>query len=226
MSELQRNFSFRVPFGLIAKSYKPKFALAHQSDSPDSKMKSPFMAFRRLSVSVIWLFLVPSAHVIASTTEIPDLPEADWIDEDDIKVVPAPVQHAPWADGSDTVRLVESPTSAVDEFEVDAEEVAGEVARLRAQVDGDDAGGDADSRPRAEPEPVEVADGEEPSPERDLAKAWSATESSAMETGDDLGSLFKELRVEVHYRQFREKQSHINIAANNTGRSHKLIVIK
>lgn len=137
---------------------------------------------------------------VAEPEDIPDLPEADWIDEDDVKVVPAPVQHAPWADGSDTVRLVESPVAETDDFEVDAEEVAGEVARMRA---GDQAAPPDADPPAADPPPADppASDpepdiAEEPSAERNLAKAWSATDTSPVETSDDLGSLFRELRVE------------------------------
>ena len=180
----------------------------------------------------------PSGTEVPSIAPVPDpAPAADWIDDEDLRVV-APLQHAPWADGSETVRLVKSPLPAEDDMDVDADDVAGEVARLHAEAetahligepsdaerepaltDTDRTNTDRTNTDRTNTDrpdtvwpdiemdapdavtdlPVrESIDREvlEPSPERDLAKAWSASDSRPIETGDDLGSLFRELRVD------------------------------
>ena len=175
----------------------------------------------------------PSGTEVPSIAPVPDpAPAADWIDDENLRVV-APLQHAPWADGSETVRLVESPLPAEDDMDVDADEVAGEVARLHAEAEtthllGEPSDAEREpaltdtDRPNTDrpdtdrPDTVwpdiemdapvvatdlparESIDREvlEPSPERDLAKAWSASDSRPIETGDDLGSLFRELRVD------------------------------
>ena len=138
----------------------------------------------------------PSGTQVPSDAPVPSpAPGPQWIDEDDVRVVSAPVRHAPWADGSDTVRLVESPLQPEDDNEVDADEVASEVARLRAGSNNVPAEGDDQGNSAEEP-PETPSEAEDPSFERDLAKAWSSSESRPVESADDLGSLFRELRTD------------------------------
>ena len=144
--------------------------------------------------------LIPSGDATSGApTPFMD-PKGEW-DDDDARIVSAPLQHAPWADGSDTVRLVESPEEPSDDLDVDADELAGEVARMRASAR-------SDSDPPDEPAAEDPGRGESaasdtaepphggPTTEQDLAKAWSATESRPQESGDDLGMLFRELRID------------------------------
>jgi len=144
--------------------------------------------------------LVPSGDAGAGSPP----PPAESSEEEDVPVV-SPLQHAPWADGSETVRLVESPVRQSGVFDVDADEFAGEVARLRASGgSGRDPEVEGHTETTDEVEPAQPDSGSsdadsgsspEPTVDYQLARAWSATDSRPQESGDDLGSLFRELRV-------------------------------
>ena len=116
------------------------------------------------------------------------------------------VQRAPFADSSESVRLID-PSTVPEEVEVDADEIAVEVARLRSGVSteetvednsvesGDDTGDDADEVDSGGGPPSDGASIEPPLDDQALAKAWSETPPIAAVSKDDLGSLFHELRV-------------------------------
>jgi DivIVA domain-containing protein len=115
----------------------------------------------------------------------------------------SPVRNAPFADGSEAVRLVKSSDSPFDE-EVDGDQLADEVARLRAvgseaapaEMGTDET--DTDETDTDEPDEAAGEDEEiDPSSRSDVqvARAWTEPASRRPRT-DELGSLFRELRVE------------------------------
>ena len=123
--------------------------------------------------------------------------------DDDQEVSLPSIRRVPFAGGSESVRIVETPSVADDAFTIDADEVAGEVARLRAADDNMPAAAtesvgasDPISEIEEETGTTSVPRDRDRSPDRDLAKAWSATEIRATDSSDDLGSLFKALRVD------------------------------
>ena len=78
----------------------------------------------------------------------------DETPQDAENVGPPPVVHAPWADGSEAVKLVESPIRPDDELDLDGDDFANEVARLRET---------GPRRPTPAPAPVaDIADGDDP----------------------------------------------------------------
>ena len=107
-----------------------------------------------------------------------------------------------WADGTESVRLVETPT-VIARVEVDALELADEVARLRREVvakDADPVSDREDSREDEEPERVRLVRGPPGSPGRTVASRESfigRTWTGVSESGptDELAALFLELRM-------------------------------
>lgn len=138
--------------------------------------------------------VVPSGTPESAPPPVPSpAPDAEWLEEDDVRVVPA--APAPFPEVSETVRVVSAPEPEEDEFDVDAEEIAGEVARMHEEA--------ADAETADEPVHESDETPEKPATrgrsddDFDLAKAWSSSDPAPHDTSDDLGSLFRELRVDA-----------------------------
>ena len=117
-------------------------------------------------------------------------------------VVVARTRTVGWADGTESVRLVETPTVRA-RVEVDALELADEVARLREAGAGTGTEPMSDREDDGEdegPEPVRLVGvpagpAQRTTPDRELARARTWTGVSESRPTDELAALFLELRM-------------------------------
>ena len=119
--------------------------------------------------------------------------------EHEPRVAQPRVQHAPFADSPESVRLID-PSTVPEEIEVDADEIAVEVARLRSTVSSEEAVEDTaaesgDDGDKVGSEDGALSEGVTSPDDRALAKAWSEAPPNVAVSKDDLGSLFHKLRV-------------------------------